>query len=284
MLGRGSFGEVYLADDKAVKAIKLKAWEEIQSAVKELYVLRQNIEGCIRYHSSFYRENNKTLYIYMDLADGDLRRMQAPPGASEQLLEAVYNLHSHNILHMDIKPENILVKGDRILLCDFGLSNPGGHFKTGTYVVSRWYRAPELYFSKQTRMYYTSAMDAWSVGCVLYEIKHGHPLNNKMSFTFNIKDEMIKNLTSFHYKKRWTVAKCLGRAEPSCTDRVTLSPYYKTYYEEHPSKLKMLEMAQRLLKSRCPDMTLLESALLMDDIQDYKFEDDKLSFIKHFIH
>jgi len=84
-----------------------------------------------------------------------------------QTLLAVRYIHSAGILHRDIKPSNILVSADGTLkLADFGLAidqaaNP--EMKSG-YIVTRWYRAPELLLGC---VEYTSAIDIWAVGCVL---------------------------------------------------------------------------------------------------------------------
>ena len=54
-------------------------------------------------------------------------------------------MHKHNICHRDLKPENILIKNGYVKIADLGsgkvLSN-----KNTPYVVSRYYRAPELFF------------------------------------------------------------------------------------------------------------------------------------------
>ncbi|CAH2017608.1 unnamed protein product [Acanthoscelides obtectus] len=88
----------------------------------------------------------------------------------KQLIEALAYLHSHRILHRDLKPQNLLVdKEGHIKLADFGLSRSFS-LPTRTYtheVVTVWYRAPELLLG--ARMYCTG-IDIWSLGCVMAEM------------------------------------------------------------------------------------------------------------------
>jgi serine/threonine protein kinase len=81
-------------------------------------------------------------------------------------------LHSANIMHRDLKPSNILVNMNCDLkICDFGLargfSSDNEDFKGTVYVVTRWYRAPEVML---TTSHYTLSLDIWSVGCIFAEM------------------------------------------------------------------------------------------------------------------
>jgi len=77
-------------------------------------------------------------------------------------------------LHRDLKPANILINFDcRIKICDFGLArgaDPNKKQNLTNYVVTRWYRAPELLLDN-TR--YTSAIDIWASGCIFAEMLRG---------------------------------------------------------------------------------------------------------------
>jgi mitogen-activated protein kinase 1/3 len=68
-----------------------------------------------------------------------------------QILRGLYYMHSANIMHRDLKPSNILINSDCDLkICDFGLSRGFGQADDNlkdqktAYVVTRWYRAPEV--------------------------------------------------------------------------------------------------------------------------------------------
>lgn len=88
----------------------------------------------------------------------------------KQLLEGVSYLHSHRILHRDLKPQNLLLDREgHIKLADFGLSRSFS-LPTRTYtheVVTLWYRAPELLLGSRI---YSTAIDIWSLGCILAEM------------------------------------------------------------------------------------------------------------------
>lgn len=89
-----------------------------------------------------------------------------------QILSAVCYMHSADILHRDLKPENILVNSNcETKICDFGLAR-GLDFTedpsmSTNYVVTRWYRAPELLLNHKT---VSKAIDMWSVGCIMAEL------------------------------------------------------------------------------------------------------------------
>lgn len=87
-----------------------------------------------------------------------------------QILRAINFIQGAQIVHRDLKPSNILVNADcDIKICDFGLSrsitDPLDDLTE--YVVTRFYRAPEIMLSSHE---YTNAIDIWSVGCTFGEI------------------------------------------------------------------------------------------------------------------
>jgi len=133
------------------------------------------------------------VYIVSELMETDLHRIiySKQPLTNEhvqyflyQILRGLKYLHSANVLHRDLKPSNLLVNGNCDLkICDLGLArgilpdDESGDSKEGSapnpsiclteYVVTRWYRAPEIMLACQD---YTKAIDMWSVGCIFAEL------------------------------------------------------------------------------------------------------------------
>lgn len=123
------------------------------------------------------------LYCYQELMSSDLLRLIQSKAEftpmhvqsySYQLLCALKYLHSANVIHRDLKPGNILITQNGLLkICDFGLArgihqpHVGGPPILTAYVATRWYRAPELFFSDTS---YDGAIDLWSVGCIICEM------------------------------------------------------------------------------------------------------------------
>lgn len=93
-----------------------------------------------------------------------------------QLCRSLSYIHSQNICHRDIKPQNLLIDPVTgiLKLCDFGSAKQLVKGEPNvSYICSRYYRAPELIFGSTK---YTTAIDIWSLGCVLGELLIGQPL------------------------------------------------------------------------------------------------------------
>jgi len=105
-------------------------------------------------------------------------------------------MHKKGIFHRDIKPENILLLGEHIKLADFGSCK--GIFSEHPYteyISTRWYRAPECLL---TDGYYSSKMDLWGVGCVMFEVIQSLIIlknfpKNIILFFFSLIISLLKN-------------------------------------------------------------------------------------------
>jgi len=89
-----------------------------------------------------------------------------------QIFRAMKYVHSAEVIHRDIKPSNILANEScDIRICDFGFARGEADDLT-EYVVTRFYRAPEVMLSNQK---YSTAVDIWSIGCSFFELITGKP-------------------------------------------------------------------------------------------------------------
>uniref|UniRef100_A0A182QSE8 non-specific serine/threonine protein kinase n=1 Tax=Anopheles farauti TaxID=69004 RepID=A0A182QSE8_9DIPT len=189
LIGEGSFGKVYKAVDKTTTIIvALKVINKRGRSGRELKGLRgeceiqQNLRhpNIIRMLDSF--ETNNEIVVVTEYAKTDLHTLLRDGSLGEpktqcitfDLVSALYYLHSHRILHRDLKPQNILLdRNMRAKLCDFGFAR---NMTMGTHVLTSikgtpLYMAPELLEAKP----YDHHADLWSLGCIIYEMLAGEP-------------------------------------------------------------------------------------------------------------
>jgi len=190
-IGTGAYGFVCAAKDSkletnvAIKKIP-DACDDLTDAkriLREIRLMRtlrhDNVLGILDMDIPDSYSNFRDIYMVTELMDTDLSKVlkRKQPLMEEQgkffiyqILRALKYLHSANILHRDLKPANILINANcDAKICDFGLArwvDPEDQQEKTEYVVTRWYRAPELMLSH----YYTNAIDMWSVGCIMADV------------------------------------------------------------------------------------------------------------------
>lgn len=194
-LGKGSFGQVLSCRDHAtgasvaIKIIRNKKRFHHQALVeiKILDNLRQwdpeEKHHVIKMTEHFYFRNH--LCIAMELLSINLYELIKANGFvgfttalirrfTSQMLMSLTLMRHHRIVHCDLKPENVLLRHpakSAIKVIDFG-SSCFEHEKIYTYIQSRFYRSPEVILG----MNYHMAIDMWSLGCILAELKTGFPI------------------------------------------------------------------------------------------------------------
>ena len=114
--------------------------------------------------------------------------IRAVRGYAYQLLLALRHLRDNGVLHADIKPDNILVDESRatVTLCDFGSAMFAGENDITPYLVSRFYRSPEVILG----LAYGHALDMWALGCTIFELFTG-----RIAFAGRSNNEMLKLMT-----------------------------------------------------------------------------------------
>eukprot|EP00759_Apiculatamorpha_spiralis_P008692 PhF_6_TR15621/c0_g1_i1/m.24238 len=130
--------------------------------------------------------NYKDLYLVSELMETDLHQVirSKQPLSEEhiqyfsfQMFRALKYMHSAGVLHRDLKPGNLLVNSNCDLkICDFGLARGGLQDvrkpqELTDYVITRWYRPPELLLM----CHYSQAADVWSAGLILIELFNRKP-------------------------------------------------------------------------------------------------------------
>ncbi|XP_009400716.2 shaggy-related protein kinase alpha-like isoform X2 [Musa acuminata AAA Group] len=153
-----------------------------------------------------------------------------------------YIHHVAGVCHRDIKPQNLLVNPHthQLKLCDFGSAKklvPGE--PNISYICSRYYRAPELIFGATE---YTTAIDMWSVGCVLTELLIGQPLFPGESGV----DQLVEIIKILGTPTREEI-KCMN---PNCTEfkfpQIKAHPWHKLFHKWIPPEA--VDLVSRLLQ------------------------------------
>uniref|UniRef100_A0A6Q2X4J6 Serine/threonine-protein kinase n=1 Tax=Esox lucius TaxID=8010 RepID=A0A6Q2X4J6_ESOLU len=248
VLGSGQFGIVYggkhrkTGRDVAIKVIdKMRFPTKQESQLRNEVAILQNLHhpGIVNLECMF--ETPERVFVVMEKLHGDMLEMilssekgKLPERITKflvtQILVALRHLHFKNIVHCDLKPENVLLASaesfPQVKLCDFGFARIIGEKSFRRSVVGTpAYLAPEVLRSKG----YNRSLDMWSVGVIVYVSLSGtFPFNEDEDINDQIQNaafmyppqpwkeisaeatDLINNLLQVKMRKRYSVDKSLS--------------------------------------------------------------------------
>lgn len=224
-LGKGGCGRVFCVEEElerfAVKVVDVfdGVNESMTPQLKQMYCneyLREaeihralRNQFIINYYDHYYVDSEEIIVIKMEMANGnltnsleDLKEEQALVWFG-QICAAVSYLHKKDIIHRDLKPGNILLKENRVKICDFGGAKLMEQTRSSAYrkdkelfLGTQEYLAPEI-FSQDLKKF-TKATDIWAMGVILYKMvsQGNHPLLYGVEDPENLsRDEKIDKMT-----------------------------------------------------------------------------------------
>uniref|UniRef100_A0A674NG66 Protein kinase domain-containing protein n=1 Tax=Takifugu rubripes TaxID=31033 RepID=A0A674NG66_TAKRU len=243
VLGEGGFGQVLKCCNletgtmEAVKVMKSrtgvieKAKHEIQ-ILKQLRRLDPNTRHVVRFNSFFF--NMEDICLSFEFLDVDLHAyicetrlyetglpLPEVRPITEQLVMALHQLKTIGIIHVDIKPGNVMIvdrheKPPRVKLVDFGGAQMSGNVDFETCICTQMYSAPEVLLRSEMN----EALDMWSLGVTAFELAVGTPM--------------------FPYRRRYrllnSIIKILGQPPDHVLDKgQQTKQFFNRKTNDHPS-------------------------------------------------
>ena len=189
LIGRGAFKDVYKGFDTmegkviawnciSIVSLNKKEKENLKNEIKHLHNFNNQCNYIINFYGSWFDNDNNNVIMITEIAlSGTLKnyitqmkeiKLKAFKKWCKQIMSAIKFLHNKNIVHRDIKADNIFINGNtgNILLGDLGLSLTNTDKKDITSVVGTpEFMAPEMYEGK-----YSNKIDIYAFGMTMLEI------------------------------------------------------------------------------------------------------------------
>uniref|UniRef100_A0AAQ4PWG8 Mitogen-activated protein kinase kinase kinase 8 n=2 Tax=Gasterosteus aculeatus aculeatus TaxID=481459 RepID=A0AAQ4PWG8_GASAC len=183
LVPKGSFGKVHLAQDTATRkrmACKLVPLEHFKAADVEFQARFRHENIAELYGAMLW---DQSVHLFMEAGEGGsvLEKLDSCGPMREfeiiwvtkQVLRGLEYLHSHNVIHHDIKPSNIVLMSDKAVLVDFGLTVQ----MTEDIYIPRDLRGTEMYMSPEVVLCrgHNTKTDIYSLGTSIIHMQTGSP-------------------------------------------------------------------------------------------------------------
>ena len=191
LIGIGSTCKVYKAISKKtnkIYSIKIcneieKNYEPIINEINCFRLFKNENSYIVKFYGIYYLKNDNTIWIILEYFEygniiSYLNKINYKP--DEELLATIIQnvlfgllyLHSKNIIHRDIKSQNLLLSSEgRIKISDFGISINKNNINPNNIVGSPYWMSPEVII----RDNYNEKTDIYSLGITIYELVEGFP-------------------------------------------------------------------------------------------------------------
>uniref|UniRef100_A0A3B3HXU8 Protein kinase domain-containing protein n=1 Tax=Oryzias latipes TaxID=8090 RepID=A0A3B3HXU8_ORYLA len=256
-LGEGSYGKVAkckkLGTDQVV-AIKI-IWGSGQmeiNALEELSQINADDHNLVKFVESFkykkytciaFEVLDQSLLDFMEKRDFHPLTVEEIRTIAWQLIVALKGLKSVNLVHCDIKLDNIMLVDQvsepfRVKLIDFGLAEKIGHMRTGAMMQNICYRAPEVILGLPL----DQSVDLWTVGYILFVLYTGSFIHGWDEKVLKVQQfvDLLKRMLMVDPSKRISPSEALqhpfftmGRVQPTAGSHTT-NPEEPPALEVHP--------------------------------------------------
>ncbi|XP_056339045.1 serine/threonine-protein kinase Nek11 isoform X4 [Oenanthe melanoleuca] len=289
-LGNGSFGSVYLVNDrKAKQGEELKVLKEISVGnLKPNETVEANLEAqllskldhpaIVKFYASFVERDSFCIITeYCEGGDLDFKIQEYKDSGKMftqsqvidwfiQLLLGVNYMHDRRILHRDLKAKNIFLKDNLLKIGDFGVSCllMGSCDLATTFTGTPYYMSPEVLKHQG----YNTKSDIWSLGCILYEMccmNHAFTGQNFLSVMLKIVEGETPSLPERYPSKLNAVLCSMLNKNPSL--RPAAAEILKSSYIDEQLKKIQYKFTNTTVKDKALNWQQKETAPIFGTVQ-----------------
>ena len=270
LLGEGTTAKVFLAEHNktktliAIKRIRIDFINENASNreyfFNELQIMNKLKHPNLLHCYELYQTSNN-FYILMEFCNkGSLKHLRGNKGGLgevqsvcylRQIMEGFKALRRHQIIHRDVKLENLLIKDDVLKIADFGTAKRGMESTSTKMIGSFLTMAPEVmkvFSNNEDEDTYSSKVDLWSIGVVFYEILFG-----ESPFFGSYPAQMIHNMRNLSGANLKMLKKVSPEVEDLLKNLLQFDPKNRISWEnffKHPvfSKYALPEKLDKVYK------------------------------------